>query len=219
MRRLSVLLLVPFLNVRAAARPAAGQAWDAPSFMPSHPVDELGVFVLDPPFSEVGLVGLWRQSGNLGLGVRAGILDQEFDGTAFVVGSEFFAPLLRAAPGSPLEALLVLGAGATFADGILARIPLGVSVGAQLGDADGDVVFTPYVHPRVGLEILADDDDSVTEVAFMVDFGLDVQVTRSVTLRAAYTWVTGGVDDRFANGKNALGAGLAIRFGRPVQVR
>jgi len=213
------VLLVPFLIFLAAARPAAGQAWDAPSFMPSHPVDELGVFALDPPVGDFGLVGFWRQSGNLGLGVRVGILDREFDGTAFVVGSEFFTPLLRATPGSPLEALLVLGAGATFEDGILARIPLGVSVGARLENAEGEVAFTPYVHPRVGLDIFADDDDSVTELAFLVDFGLDVEVTPSVTVRAAYTWVTGGVDDLAGGRKNALGAGLAIRFGRPVQVR
>lgn len=218
MRRASVLL-VPFLTVLAAARPAAGQAWDVPSFMPPHPVDELGVFVLDPPFSDIGLVGLWRQSGDLGLGVRVGILDREFDGAAFVVGSEFFTPLLRPALGSPFEALLVLGAGATFDEGILARVPLGVSIGARLENAAGDAALTPYVHPRLGLEILADEGDSVTELAFMVDFGLDVEVTRSVTARAAYTWVTGGVDDVFGGGKNALGAGLAIRFGRPVQVR
>lgn len=219
MQRASVLMVVHLMIVLAAARPAAGQAWDAPSFMPSHPVDELGVFVLDPPFSDIGVMGLWRQSGDLGLGVRAGLLDREFDGTAFVVGSEFFTPLLRATRGSPLEALLVLGAGATFEEGILARLPLGVSIGARLENAAGEAAITPYVHPRVGLEILADDDDSVTEVAFMVDFGLDVQVTRAVTVRAAYTLVTGGVDDPFSGGKNALGAGLAIRFGRPVEVR
>src|SRR5690606_22863088 len=106
--------------------------------------------------------------------------------------------------------LLVLGAGATFGEGILARVPLGVSIGARLEDAVGAAALLPYVHPRLGLEILADDDDSVTELAFMVDFGLDVEVTPSVTVRAAYTWVTGGVDDVFGGGKNALGAGLAI---------
>lgn len=218
MQRASVLL-VPFLIVLAASRPAAGQAWDAPSFMPPHPVDELGVFVLDPPFSDIGLVGLWRQSGDLGLGVRAGFLAREFEGGAFVVGSEFFTPLLRSTRGSPFEALLVLGAGATFDEGILARIPLGVSIGARLENVAGDAALSPYVHPRVGLEILADDDESVTELAFMVDFGLDVEVTRSVTVRAAYTWVTGGVDNPLFGDKNALAAGLAIRFGRPVQVR
>src|SRR5690606_24707275 len=120
--------------------------------------------------------------------------------------------------GSPLEALLVLGAGATFGDGgILARVPLGVSVGARLENAAGDAALSPYVHPRVGLEILADDGESVTELSFMMDFGLDVEVTRSVTVRAAYTWVTGGVDNVLFGDRNALGAGLSIRFGRPVQ--
>src|SRR5690606_23039218 len=189
MRRGSVFV-VPFL-IALAARPAVGQAWDVPSFMPSHPVDELGVFVLNPPFADIGVVGLWRQSGNLGLGVRAGLLDLEFGGTAFVVGSEFWAPVVRATRASPFEALLVLGAGATFDEGILARVPVGLSVGGRFADAAGDLAFAPYVHPRLGLEILADDGESETEVAFAVDFGLDVEITRSVTVRAAYTWVEG----------------------------
>lgn len=88
--RFGLVVVLSGVFALAAAKPAAAQAWDAPSFMPSHPVDELGAFALNPPFSDFGVMGLWRQSGDLGLGVRAGIVDLELGGTAFVVGSEFF---------------------------------------------------------------------------------------------------------------------------------
>ncbi|HEX7088855.1 MAG TPA: hypothetical protein VF192_01895 [Longimicrobiales bacterium] len=210
--RFGLVIVLSGLFVLAAAKPAAGQAWDAPSFMPSHPMDELGAFALNPPFGDFGVMGLWRQSGDLGLGVRAGIVDLEPGGAAFVVGSEFYAPLLRATPASPLEAMLVVGAGATFEEGILARIPVGLSVGGRFGEA-GELAFSPYVHPRVGLKILANDDESETELAFAVDFGLDVELSRTVTLRGAYTWTQG----EFA--EDALGVGVAIRAGRRIDVR
>ena len=211
--RFGLVVVLSGVFALAAAKPAAAQAWDAPSFMPSHPVDELGAFALNPPFSDFGVMGLWRQSGDLGLGVRAGIVDLELGGTAFVVGSEFFAPLLRATPASPLEAMLVLGAGATFEEGILARIPVGLSVGGRFGGENGELAFSPYVHPRLGLEILANDGESETELAFAVDFGVDVELSRTVTLRGAFTWVEG----EFA--ENALGVGLVIRSGRRIEVR
>jgi opacity protein-like surface antigen len=211
--RFGLVVVLSGLFALAAAKPAAGQAWDAPSFMPSHPVDELGAFALNPPFADFGVMGLWRQSGNLGLGVRAGIVDLEPGGTAFVVGSEFYASLLRATPASPLEAMLVVGAGATFEEGILARIPVGLSVGARFADGARELAFSPYVHPRLGLEILANDDETETELAFGVDFGLDVELSRTITLRGAYTWVQG----EFA--EDALGVGLVIRAGRRIDVR
>lgn len=90
---------------------------------------------------------------------------------------------------------------------------MGLSVGGRFGGENGELAFSPYVHPRLGLEILANEGESETELAFAVDFGVDVELSRTVTLRGAYTWVEG----EFA--ENALGVGLVIRSGRRIEVR
>ena len=50
-------------------------AWDTPSFFSPRPMDDIGLYVSQIQYpggeSSTGLSAIWRQSGNLNLGVRA----------------------------------------------------------------------------------------------------------------------------------------------------
>src|SRR5690606_4459115 len=113
-----------------------------------------------------------RQSGDLGLGVRAAYLDLERDESAFALGAEFFGSLVRARRGSLFDATWTAGVGATFNHGTLFRVPVGVSAGVRLGDPAEPVVI-PYAHPRAALEVLSHDDDTITEFVLTLDLGAD----------------------------------------------
>lgn len=190
--------------------PTAAQAWDAPAFQSPTATDELGLYVFQPPFGDFGLAGIWRQSGNIGLGVRASYLNLEGDESAVAVGAEFFGGLVRAQRGSLFDATWTAGVGATFNDGTFFRVPVGVSAGVRLGDPARPVLI-PYVHPRAALEVFANGDATDTEFALSIDIGADVVIGRSLVLR-----LNAFIPDE---GDNAFGAGLAWRFGRGVAVR
>ncbi|HEX6940018.1 MAG TPA: hypothetical protein VF158_11450 [Longimicrobiales bacterium] len=204
--RVCGMALVACLAVAWPARLAAQEgrvpAWDAPTFLPPRPGDDLGVYVLDPSGGDWALAGIWRQSGNLNLGVRLGVADGA-DETPVFFGAEFYGPLVRAGRESPLEVAWLLGAGATLDGGTFFRIPAGVSVGAVI---DGDeLLFVPYAVPRVGLDVF--DDES--EFSFTVDLGVDLEIDRSLLLR--FGAALGDHD--------AIGVGAAWRVGRRVTAR
>ena len=53
--------------------PAAGRAqhWETPTFFAPRPADDIGAYLVDTEGGDIGLAGIWRQSGNVNLGVRA----------------------------------------------------------------------------------------------------------------------------------------------------
>lgn len=198
-------------------RPLVGQVWDAPSFLPPRPTDDLGAYVFKPTNGDWAVAGIWRQSGTPNLGVRAGIASRDRFGEsehAVILGAETYGPLLRAGAGSRVDASWTAGAGASLDGGILLRVPVGVSAGLRL-DA-GQMVVIPYVHPRIALEVFADDDVSETDLSWAGDLGADVLIGPSLVLRvgASLSDVFGGGD---ADG--AFGAGIAWRMERGVAVR
>ncbi len=192
-----------------AAAPAAAQAWDTPTFLSPRPGEDIGAYAFNPELGGWGYEGIWRQEGNLNLGLRLGVTSND----DIFVGSEFYQPLNLMGAGSPLLMSWTLGAGATFGDATYLRIPLGASIGAQLGT--GIVRVLPYVHPRVALDVLAYDEapaggsDTETEVNFVLDVGADVALGSQWTGRVGYT-VTEG---------KSFGLGIAYRFSRRLVVR
>lgn len=192
--------------------PAAvsAQAWDAPAFFSPRPGEDLGVYAVKPEGGgDWGAMAIWRTEGNLNLGVRGGYLA----GETWAVGAEFHGPLELFAPGSGLLMSWVLGAGASFRSGwTQARVPLGVSIGAQLGSPGLELV--PYVHPRVALDVRAYDlpggqERTDTDVRFDVDVGADAALGDSFVLRVGAT--IGDI--------NTFGAGIAYRLPRRLVVR
>jgi hypothetical protein len=205
-----LLILVGLGLGLAAAAPVAAQAWDAPSFFSPRPGEDLGIYAVRPDGGDDwGVVGIWRTEGNLNLGVRAGWLA----GESLMVGAEFHGPLELLGPGSGLLMSWVLGGGASWRSGWLhARIPLGISLGAELGTPG--LLLLPYVHPRVALDVFAYDlpggqEQTDTEIRFDVDLGADAALGQSFVLRVGAS--LGDI--------NTFGAGIAYRLPRRITVR
>jgi hypothetical protein len=207
-----VLVLAGCLLLGSVTSAAAQVAWDAPTFFSPRPAEDIGLYAWVPEHAAVdyGIAGIWRQHGNLNLGVRLGFAGSD----NYMIGAEFFGPLNLLGPQSGLLTSWVLGLGATFNDVTQLRVPFGVSVGVDLGPPGG-VRLMPYVNPRVALDILAFDvggsEQTDTELNFAVDVGADAALGESFVLRVGAT--VGGT------GATTFGAGIAYRMSRRLIVR
>ena len=204
----------------ATAAPAAAQAWDSPTFFAPRPGEDLGIFVTVPDGEEVGFQAIWRQQGNLNLGVRGGMGGDEGD-RSWLLGAEFYGWLPIS--GVPLDMSWLLGFGAGFDDDItLLRVPLGVSLGRVIGEG-GTFVVQPYVHPRVAFDLAAvetgpDNEETETDFSFAVDIGADVAFSPSLVLKVGYTFAEGpDFDTELDFYPNTFGAGIAWRMPRRVR--
>jgi len=205
------VLIVCGLLATISSSASAQFMWDSPTFASPRPMDDIGVYVTRAD-EATGLVGIWRQSGNLNLGVKAGVADLDNAGASLLVGAELFGPLNTLLPGSGLELAWTLGGGAVFGDNVTtASIPFGLSAGVQLGS--GSVSILPYVHPRVSLDIVSFDfggeEETETDGSFAIDLGADVTLSERLLIRVA-----GSFADR-----ESFGVGLAYRIPRPISVR
>jgi hypothetical protein len=164
-----------------------------------------------------GLKVVWRQSGNLNLGVHVGTGDLENIGESILIGAELYGPLAGLASNTGLLMSWSAGVGAAFGslgddvDYIDFSVPVGVSIGFALGSSGA---FVPFVHPRASLDVVAvtvnDVEDTETEFNFAVDLGADVSLGERFVLRPAVT---------FGGDREAFGVGLAYRTPRRVVVR
>lgn len=187
----------------------AAQAWDTPSFLAPAAGDDIGAYYVQPEGSDWGVVGIWRQRGNLNLGARVGVVQPSFGDLVWLVGGESWGTLLTAGAALPVDAAWTLGFGASFLNGLTyARIPVGVSIGRRL--AVGGVAVQPYAHPRVAVDIFAPDaGDAETELAYLADIGIDVALGTALTVRAGVSF----------GDREVVGIGVAYRMQRPVEVR
>src|SRR5687768_15799977 len=184
----------------------AQAGWDAPTFFRPRPMDDVGIygFKTDSDFlgDPTGIKLMWRQSGNLNLGVHAGTADLDDIGDAILLGGEFYGPLTGATASTGLIMSWGVGAGAVFGENYVdLSIPVGVSIGMNLGT--GGVSFLPYIHPRVSLDVssfdVAEDvEETDTNIGLTIDVGVDVGLGERFILRAG-----GSFGDR-----DAFGAGL-----------
>lgn len=199
-------LLITFLALGLTATGASAQAWDVPAFMPPRPGDDIGVYLTDQ--GDFGIAGIWRQHGAMNLGVRVGYVDRPVDGS-FLVGVETWGGIFSAGPDFPVDVTWTLGAGAGFNDAVTTvEIPGGVSVGRAF-------VLTPltiqvYGHPRIALFLFSANENLEAELEGLIDLGAEVHLSEDWKLRLGAT---------LGSGPDALGVGLAYRFGRGVEVR
>jgi opacity protein-like surface antigen len=202
------------------AAPAAAQAWDSPSFFAPRPGEDLGIFVTVPEedAGDIGVQGIWRQEGNINLGVRGGIGGVEGN-RSVLLGAEFFGGLPVAS--LPVNASWIVGFGAGFDDDVtMLRVPLGISVGTFLGEGSGFRV-QPYVHPRVAFDLIAigegDDEETETDFSFAIDIGADVDLSERFAVKAGYTFAFGpDFDTPVDFYPNTFGAGIVYRMPRRV---
>jgi hypothetical protein len=214
MRAKAVLGMLALLALLQA--PAGAQLiwWDAPSYFSPRPMDDIGVYVSRSTgiIDATGLSAIWRQSGNINLGVRAGVGDLQDAGETVLVGAELYGPLTSLLPGTGIDVAWMLGAGAVFGDAhTLFSVPLGASIGMQFGTSGLQIM--PYIHPRVSLDVIAvefdeGEEETDTEAAFAVDLGADVNLGDRLILRAGGSFID----------RKAFGVGLALRWPRPISV-
>ena len=202
--------LLAALAVLVGTAPAAAQAWDTPSFFAPRAHDDIGVYLVNPDDGDLGVAGIWRQSGNINLGVRGGFAG-DFD--VWQLGAELYGPL-NLSTGTPLLLSWITGIGASFADNVTGmRIPLGVSAGLELGEAGSGITIVPYAHPRVVFDLvsveLGDEEETETEFDVELDLGADVQI--------GDRWIVRGGVSILDN--TTFGVGVAYRIPRGVSVR
>lgn len=207
----------------ATATGASAQQWDAPLFFSPRPMDDLGLYYINSDRSGFdnanGLKLIWRQSGNLNLGVHVGTGDLSAIGESILVGGEFYGPLMSLAASTGLAMNWSIGLGAAFGeiegtgtDYVDFSIPVGVSIGLRLGA--GGMNITPFVHPRASFDVVAitpegGEEDTETDFAFAADIGAEVSLGQRLLLRGAYS-----LGDR-----DAFGIGLALHMPRRVIAR
>jgi hypothetical protein len=183
----------------------ASAQWSAPSFLPPRPGDDIGIY-----FSSIenfGVQGIWRQQGNLNLGVRAGWIDGPRHG-GVVTAAESWGLLVHAGQGLPVDVAWTAGAGAVFDGGTSLEVPVGLSVGRTVLLAP--VAVQLYAHPRLALIMTTGTDDpDETEIGGLFDLGADLVTAGGLKLRLGATLGT----------FDAIGLGLAMSWGRAVEVR
>jgi hypothetical protein len=160
------------------------------------------------PCDEIGALLTWRDGGApSGLGFRVGLAEDCGGDLAGYGGIDFTVPWIQASEDFPLDVVWFVGGGIGIGDDILLSFPFGVSLGRAL-DLE-DVVFVPYVSPRLVLDAWFGDDgpgrnDDDLELNFVVDLGTDIVLSDAFTLRFGAS-----LGDR-----EALAIGIA--FGSPL---
>ncbi len=214
-RGVVVLLALAALAASPAARSVEAQSWFTPSFQPPRPSTRdytLGVA------ANAGTSVLFQWREGLGpeshFGVEGGLVDVDGEGgTKLILGGSYAYQITRATTTQPLDVLLTAGAGFAVGDGAdLFRIPLGVSVGHRFA-LEGDMAITPYVHPRLSLDVLTGAGDNVDNTDLSIDFdlGASFEITRQIALRGSLVLSGGRFSDDvgFGIGLTIIPAGLS----------
>lgn len=175
-----------------AAVPAAAeaQAWAYPSFQPPRVANrEFNFGVADAGDAGTSLIFQWREGvtprGQLSLDV--GFADPDGKGNGkLLLGGQFGAMLNEARADMPLDFLLTGGINFAVGDGSdLIRIPFGVSIGHRF-PLDEGFAITPYVHPRVSLDVCTDcGGHDETDLGIDFDLGASFEVTRQLSFRVS----------------------------------
>jgi hypothetical protein len=194
----------------AAATPAAAQAWFYPSFQIPRTVDRDYTFGLIAN-DGAGAVFQWREGIGAGaqLSLDAGLADAS-GVTQLFVGGQYAYQLTGATSEQPLDVLLTAGLGLGVGDGPeVIRIPVGVSLGHRF-PLEGGLAITPYVHPRLSLDVVTGTGGNRGSNHLTLDFDLggSLEVTRQLAIRASVL-VSG------AELGNSAAFGLGLTFTPP----
>jgi hypothetical protein len=183
------LLALAALVAPPAARSVEAQSWFNPSFQPPH-VSTRDYTLAVAANNGTSALFQWREG--LGpdshFGLEGGLVDADGGGgTKLLLGGSYAYQLTRATTAQPLDLLFTVGAGLAVGDGPdLFRIPIGVSVGHRFA-LDGEMAITPYVHPRLSLDVLTGVGDNAdnTDLAIDFDIGASFEITRQLALRGS----------------------------------
>lgn len=153
----------------------------------------------------------WREGWKAGRHwqLDAGVADRKGSGTLLLfAGGSVGQELVKSTAEQPLDMLMTVGAGASFATGgSLVRLPVGVSLGHTF-ELDQGMSLTPYLHPRASIDLCGScgaRSNSRTELSLNFDLGVNWQVSRELAVRLAGAFSGSdlvGTDDTFAVGLN-----------------
>ena len=198
-----------------AASAAGAQSWEYPSFQQPRVTGREYNFGLADGTGNTSLLFQWREgygmNGQLGLDV--GYADADVTDGVFFFGGQYGHQLIRSNAQTPVDLMLTVGAGAGFGDGFHTfRIPVGASIGRRF-PLEGGLAITPFVHPRVTMDIVSIPDQTINGVRFEgssdsdmnlnFDLGGSFEFSPSLALRLSATL---GNDD-------AVGLSLAFTPG------
>ena len=204
MNRIPIAALLLSLTIPAIAE---AQAWAYPSFQPPRVMNrEYNFGIADTDRGGSTLVFQWReQSGpNTQFSFDVGIADTDNrDSDLIAFGGVALGQRLGSSSQEvPLDFLLTGGIYLAVGDGTFFRLPLGVSVGHRF-DLAGSMAITPYVHPRVSVDVCNDCGGS--DIGFTFDLGANFEVSRTVSIRGAAVFAG---DDTF----DGEGFGISVAW-------
>lgn len=176
------------LALLALAQSASAQAWSYPAFQTPRVVErEFNIGVADGGIAGVSAVFQWReQTGPRSqLSLDAGVADPDRGdySTSVFVGGQFAYQLSTATNETPLDFLLTSGVNVAIGKRPVFRVPVGIVVGHRF-PLEGDLAITPFVHPRLSFD-LCGKCSKETELGLIFDLGANLEVTRSISLRAS----------------------------------
>ena len=204
MNRIPIAALLLSLTIPAIAE---AQAWAYPSFQPPRVMNRVYNFgIADTDRGGSTLVFQWReQSGpNTQFSFDVGIADTDNrDSDLIAFGGVALGQRLGSSSQEvPLDFLLTGGIYLAVGSGTFFRLPLGVSVGHRF-DLAGSMAITPYVHPRVSVDVCNDCGGS--DIGFTFDLGANFEVSRTVSIRGAAVFAG---DDTF----DGEGFGISVAW-------
>ena len=194
-----------------ASSPADAQAFNYPSLqLPTASTRDYTAGIVGGRGSTI--VVQWRERFTAGsqFGVDAGLANPQTRNSLllFVAGSAG-QEVLRASGDQPLDILATAGVGLALGGRTsLLRVPIGASIGHtfDLGETSAGMSVTPYVHPRLSLDVCnncAGPNGRQANVSVNFDLGASLQVNRQFAVRAAGVF----------SGGNLLGTGDAFTVG------
>lgn len=212
-RRVIMRLAVAFVATAPAA--AEAQAWAYPAFQPPRVMNrEFNFGVADAGDAGTTLVFQWREglTQRTQLSFDLGFADPDGrQNGKLLLGVGFAGLLTQASAEMPLDFLATGGLNFAVGEGPdLVRIPFGVSIGHRFGLDDGFAI-TPYVHPRLSLDICTDcrgeeNDESDSDIGIDFDLGVNFEVTRQLSFRVSGTF---GGSDAF---RDSDGFGISLAW-------
>ena len=176
---LAVAALLPVTESHA-------QAWAYPAFQPPRViVREYNFGIADADRGGgASIVFQWReQSGpSTQFSFDLGLADTEFDDNDILIfgGVGLGHRLGNATSEVPIDFLLTGGIYLGIGDITLFRLPIGVSVGHRF-DMGGGMALTPYLHPRLTIDVCNDCGGS--DIGLIFDVGANFQLSRTVSIR------------------------------------
>src|SRR5689334_20940473 len=211
-----VMTGLSFAAALAVPAAAGAQAWAYPAFQPPRVMNrEFNFGVADAGHAGTSLVFQWREglSARQQLSFDIGFADPDGEGNGkLLLGGQFAGLFTQQSAEMPLDFLGTVGLNMAIGDGgNLVRIPFGVSIGHRF-PLDEGFAITPYIHPRVSLDICSDcgkDDDNETDLGVDFDLGVNFEVTRQLSFRVSALF---GGSDTFGDSD---GFGISLAWSPP----